>query len=277
MSLDQTQNVPGVFPSDANVRVIISGLAFCELSPQISKILFLRHPKYHDLRMDVYKRKNPADPPQPVASYEFPFESAITIFSDAADSDTDSGFFAEGELPLNRLLNLQTLHRKRLRPKMPLPVRPPTLLSIYKCRFYTEKMTEDAFTLVDAASGDVVFENKPVGYSMGGKIKCRKNGTTLIAISGREPIPLPESADGESWLYDICFSNHCAEDLNKCREIISADDTDFKFYYDVLEEPGNAGRRFKLIQNSSGKNKAPGEILTEKVGACNVVIEDPPL
>lgn len=269
----EEEDIPGDFPADANVRITISGLAFCELTTQISKIHFLRHPKHHDLKMKIYKRKNPSDEAELIDSYEFPFDSGITITS---DTNAPTSIFApvtpnNKEYELNKLINLQTLHRKQLRPKMPLPVRPPTLLSIYRCSFYTERLTDSnhgKFTLIDTVTGKPVFKDENIGYSMGGKINCRDEGATLIAINGIEPIVLSRMENGEKWLYDITFSNHCTEEIGKCKEVIKPDNTDFRFYYDVVEEPGNTRRKFKLIKAEP--------IVTDKVGACNVVIADPP-
>jgi hypothetical protein len=272
MLLDQEDVIPGEFPADANVRIMISGLAFCELTTQLSKIHFLRHPQYHDLKMKIYKRKNPSDTPIPIDSYDFPFESGVTITSDTEAPSSILASVGEGEFHLNELINLQTRHKKPLRPKFPLPVRPPTLLSIYRCSFYTERKTNPdygKFTLVDLDNGKPVFEERDIGYSMGGKINCRDDGATLIAISGIEPKVLLRQENGEQWLYDITFSNHCTETDYNCIRAIKPDNTDFRYYYDVLEEPGNPRRKFKLIK------VAPG--ITEKVGACNVVILEPRL
>ena len=268
MLLKQVEDIPGIFPADANVRIIISGLAFCELTTQISKIHFLRHPKYHDLKMKIYKRKNRSDRAQLIDSYEFPLESGVTITSDTQAPSSISARVAAGEHRLNELINLHTLHRKFLRPKMPLPVKSPTLLSIYRCCFYTQEVTRGVeFTLVDMSTGRPVLENKEIGYSMGGKIKCRDGGATLVAIDGNEPKVLSQRENGENWLYDIKFSNHCEEEIKKCEDLLEPENTDFRFYYDVLTEPGNPFRKFNLVKVTHP---------TAEVGACNVVIVDPP-
>lgn len=136
-------------------------------------------------------------------------------------------------------------------------------------------MTTGNFDIIetDETSGDVTVATKKIGYVMGGNIKCDDtSGSITIEVKGIHPLKIKRpmsDADGD-FVYEIIFSNHCVE-IEKCQKMLK-DDSDFRFYYDVLEDSKKPTRKFKVKKAS----KSGFVIQTIDIGACNVIIVKPP-
>lgn len=260
------------FPEEVSIRIEVIGLAFCDLNTNVSEINFLRHIKYHSLSMRVVQKRRDGEILGENTVY---FDEKHNISVSASGTTEPRTIYASLEKGegsnLDDLINLSKLHHpNEVIYKKSFPQT--TVLSLQHCTFYTAQMTEIPYEVTESVNQTVkpppVIEDKLIGYSLGGKMNFEKN-PAVIKIDGPlgYEILLPNMVDGEEAVYDIIFDNHCTEE-EKCKAEVG-DDTDFKFYYDVLQDSEDSAtgslRKFVLTPNPS----------TSKVAACNVVIRKP--
>ena len=258
------------FPKDADIRITIAGLAYCQLKPEESKINFLSHVPHHKLDLTIIERRR--DSKTPTFKLETQVNINQTVFINADNSITPAGIEVKGNFPLSEIINISQLHtggKKIIKYKKNIPADcVPIKMTVNDCGFYTAKKTINDFEITDG----VVSETKKIGYVMGGKIECRTGGNINIEVKGANSLKIERpmiDADGE-FVYDIILDNHCV-DTTKC-EAEFGGDGDFKYYYDVLEDPDDPKRQFTLKKVST-----PGNIQIEgvDVAACNVIITEP--
>lgn len=264
------------FPANACVRLSINGLAFCKLKPEISKISFLSHVPFHQLDMKITQKRR--DSETPIFELSPIIESGHTISIKTENAVMPGSISTDGAFPLSELVNITELHKRKINYKKGLPAKLPVILTVNDCAFYTEQVTPDEFDLIetDETGREVTVARRKIGYAMGGVIKCSDtSGDVTIEVKGAHSIktkrPLSD-ADGD-FIYDIYFSNHCSDDqMDNCRDLMKTD-SDFRFYYDVLEDSKNPNRKFKLKKAPlTGKPRARSIDTT----ACNVIIVEPP-
>ena len=267
------------FPIDANVRISIAGLAFCTLNTKLSKVNFLRHVPHHDLFMGVIQKRRDSVDPISYSVYKMNSGQNLSITSDTSEPSSIEADRNSDEYELKEIVNLFNLHGKRLKRKNPAPTPSLTILSIHNCAFYTLKLTEDVFQIIETVN-DVPTTTPPtektIGFIMAGKMSCDIGGKTIITSTGtiNTKIELPQNDEAGEFLYDISFTNHCFGEM-PCKDLMK-NDSDFRFYYQLLEDPDKPGRKFKLKKKNKLK-KTDGRPKTVDVGACNVVIECPPI
>lgn len=262
------------FSPDENVKVSVEGLAFCYLDTKVSKINFLSHVPFHKLILAIKQKRR--DSEEAIFSLETKIDFGHTISIKTENAVTPDDIAADGAFPLKELINISGLHGRKINKKVVVPELTPITLSIEDCAFYTKQMTTDKFDIIETngTSGDVIVESKKIGYVMGGKIRCDDTGGNItIEVKGPHPFKVKRpmnDADGD-FVYDITLSNHCVE-MENCRELMK-DDSDFRFYYDVLEDSINRNRKFNVKKAA----KSGSVIRTIDVAACNVIVVKPPL
>ncbi len=257
------------FPADANVRISITGLALCRLATDISEIKFLSHVPHHELFLAVIQKRRGSNVPILYHIAKIVLGQKISV---KANNSTSFGSIeapiSPDEHHLSKMLNLPILHRKGLVPKNPPPPSPPIVLSISDCAFYTLE-TIKGFQIEDTANPGAT--DKEFGKILGGKIMCDNGSETEIKIEAAHEatliseLKLPERDSAAEFVYDIMFTNHCTN-KPECEELMK-DDSDFRFYYDLLKDPDTENRQFKLSKNPKGI----------EVGACVPAIEYPPV
>jgi hypothetical protein len=255
--------------ADDNVQITLEGLAFCYLNAKVSKINFLSHVPFHKLNLTVKQKRR--DSEEVIFSLETKIEAGHTVSIKTENAVTPDDIATDGAHPLKELINITGLHKRKINKKVVPPEFTPITLSIDNCAFYTAQMTTDRFDIIenDGTSAEVIIDTKKIGYVMGGKIKCNDTGGNItIEAKGPQPFKVKRpmsDADGE-FVYDITLSNHCVE-MDNCRELMK-DDSDFRFYYDVLEDSVKPNRKFNVKKASKSEVK----IESIDVAACNIVI-----
>jgi hypothetical protein len=255
-----------------NVKISLEGLAFCYLNANVSKINFLSHVPFHKLNLTVKQKRR--DSEEVIFSLETKINSGHTVSIKTENAVTPDDIIIDGTHPFKELINISGLHKRKVNKKVVPPKLTPITLSIDDCAFYTAQMTTDRFDIIenDGTSGDVIIDTKKIGYVMGGKIECNDTGGNItIEAKGPQPFKVKRpmsDADGE-FVYDITLSNHCVE-MENCRELMK-DDSDFRFYYDVLEDSVNPNRKFNIKKASTSESVAE----SIEVAACNIVIVQP--
>ena len=267
------------FPSDSSVkiRVLITGLAFCLLNNRSSRIRFLRHVPNHALNMVVLGRKRGS--PTAVIENDYPIALNHQVSVKIANPDLRSDIeTAEGPYHLDDMVNLHNVHRAPVDPNdFGVTDRPSDVL-LPHCGFYTFARHPRKFDLVDSAgNGD---KGITIGYVLGGKIRAKRDSQITIAslsIGGGELMPDINAPDGTEKVYDIIFNNHCTEPAECVKHAGGLEKTDFHYYYEVLGERGNEGRKFKLnlVPRRADEPAIEGDFLTVDVAACNPVIITP--
>lgn len=263
------------FPADATIKIAIRGLAYSKLDPKTSEINFLSHVPHHELDMTIAQKRRGSN--TEISKRTERIEPEHAFFIKADNSVAPDAVEVRGDFPLSEIVNISRLHgRGKIKYKTGVPANlEPIILTITDCGFYTAVMTDAEFDIIETRqeSGDKVAETKKIGYVMGGKIKCEDgaDGSLSIEIRGSRgsniEFPLSD-ADGE-FVYEILLDNHCT-DIAKCREEIGEEGSDFKYYYDLLEDSQEPDRKFKII-------KASGEITPRgvEIAACNPIITQP--
>lgn len=261
--------------ADANVELSIEGLAFCYLKPKISKINFLSHVPFHKLRLIVKQIKRNSK--EEAFLLDTFIDGGHTISIKTENAVTPKDITTDGNFPLKEIVNISNLHGRKINYKKNLPPKlTPITLSVEDCAFFTEQMTTSNFEIIesDDSSKDIIVRTKKIGYVMGGKIQCHNtSGNLTIEVKGSQPLKIKrplKDAEGD-FVYDISLSNHCLE-IENCRKLMK-DDSDFRFYYDVLEDSLKPNRKFKIKKASKS-----GDIViqTADVAACNIIIVEPP-
>ncbi len=260
------------FSVDDNVKISIEGLAFCYLNTNVSKVNFLSHVPFHKLNLTVKQKRRDSD--EAIFSLETKIDFGHTISMKTENAVTPDEITTDGAHPLKELINISGLHGRKVNKKVVSPEFTPITLSIDDCAFYTKQMTTDKFDIIETngISGGVIVDTRKIGYVMGGKIKCNDTGGNItIEVKGPHPFKVKRpmsDADGD-FVYEITLSNHCVE-MENCQELMK-DDSDFRFYYDVLEDSINPNRKFNVKKASKSGPIAE----TIDVAACNVVIVQP--
>jgi hypothetical protein len=275
------------FPANADVRIIISGLAFCQFVVGESRINFLRHIPYHELIIKIIKKRRGSGTPIETFIRQVPLGRNITIKPENAVRRTS--LKGQGERSLNELINFNEndLHKGDARLKDPLPpIQPPTVLIIHDCVFYTAAMSDKRFHIKKRGT-PAPIRTKYIGHSLGGKIRyANSTGRTIITLGSEQLQELPKmDAGGNEFVYDIFLTNHCGDEtstsdpLHDLCENLMGNDTDFRFYYDLLEDKTDKTKKFTLEKDISSKagDKTIADDKTADVGACNVAILDPPI
>ena len=259
--------------ANANIQISIEGLAFCKLKPKTSKINFLSHVPFHKLVMKIVQTRRDSD--APIFQFSTGIEPGHTISIKTENALTPDKVSADEVYPLSELVNITELHKIKINDKKAVPPEmSPIALTVADCAFYTERMTNDDFDIIeiDETSGETLIARKKIGYAMGGKIRCGDTGGSFtIEVKGAQETKIKRplsDADGD-FVYHISFSNHCS-DTDKCREMLK-NDSDFRFYYDLLEDSKKPRRKFKLLKAKTGK-----KVSSIDVAACNVIIVEPP-
>lgn len=261
------------FLANANIQISIEGLAFCKLKPKTSKINFLSHVPFHKLDMKIVQTRRDSD--APIFQFSTGIEPGHTISIKTENALTPDKVAADEVYPLSELVNITELHKIKINDKKAVPpAMSPIMLTVADCAFYTERMTNDEFDIIeiDETSGEKPIARKKIGYVMGGKIQCGDTGGSfIIEVKGAQEtkIKRPLSDANGDFVYHISFSNHCSDE-NKCREMLK-NDSDFRFYYDLLEDSKKPNRKFKLLKAKTAK-----KVLSVDVAACNVIIVEPP-
>jgi hypothetical protein len=144
----------------------------------------------------------------------------------------------------------------------------PISLSLKNFSFYTETLDESL--RLEETIDDVVQHGKPpnapIGKILGGKMNCAAGKKTILTINGssKSESDLPEQTD---YVHVILFTNDCII-KEVCRERLEKEkDTDFRYYYHLVKDSDNPGRKFKV----------PKDKKTAEVAACVPAVEDPPI
>ncbi len=277
---DKINGLP--FPEGVKVRVVITGLAVCQLNPTASRIHFVRHVSNHKLKMSVTGRERISGATT-YPTKDFDVEKNSRIFIDVENPDYPPGVRTNGPYPLEKMLNLQALHRSPMDINMPSRI---SVADITGCAFYTiEYFPSGKFNLIEKGMvGDGA--TRDIGYVMGGNIKCLTTASKLKLSGAADPdLPavLPGEIGGKEIVYDIILNNHCTK-ISECeKQVAPMGGTDFGFYYQVLDERLRPAREFLLKQKPSksekedkdGTERDKSRDIISDIAACNPVIIDP--
>ena len=288
MFLEKDSTAIDEFPANADVRILIKGLALCEFGIGTSKINFLRHIPYHELTLEIIKKRRGSNTAvEHTIIRPLPYVKNITITQENAIQRTS--IKAYGEDDLNELVNFNDdqLHNRNAVFKDSLPlIHLPTILTINNCVFYTASKSTKEFHIKERKNPTPI-KTKHIGLTLGGKIRyATAEGKTIITIgSNKLPELLKKDAAGNEFIYDIIFTNHCGNENSSSDpyqdlcENLMGNDTDFRFYYDLLEHKKEEKKKFTLEKKASSSksgNKIIPEDKTVDVGACNVAVIKPP-
>ncbi len=259
-------------PANTSVQLSIEGLAFCKLKPKISKINFLSHVPFHKLDMEIIQKRRGTE--KEIFKFSTRIEPGHTISIKTENALVPAKVSTDGDYPLSKLINISELHKVKINDKNYLPEKLlPIVLTVADCAFYTEQMTPDDFDIIetDETTGAVIIDRKKIGYAMGGNIKCRDTGGSFtLEVKGAQATKITRplrDADGD-FVFHITFNNHCS-DIAKCREMLQ-NDSDFRFYYDLLEDSKNPNRKFKIL-----KSAPDAKLRSVDIAICNVIIVEP--
>lgn len=263
-------------PNDSGIRISIAGLAYCQLTPAKSRINFLSNVPHHKLDLTIYQSRRDSAAPSLLLNTRVEVNHTISIQADTSVAPRQIA--VDGNFPLSEIINISQLHSKNkiIKYRKDVPADSiPIKLTVHDCGFYTQLMTRDNFEIIevedDRETG--VVDKRKIGFAMGGKIECGAGGSLKIQVKGSNSLSLVrplKDAEGD-FIYDIVLNNHCV-DLQKCEAELGGDG-DFKYYYDLLEDPDKPSRKFKLKKAL----KTGATPLGTDVAACNVVITEPPL
>jgi hypothetical protein len=269
-------------PDTLKVRLSVSGLAFCDISPEVSRISFLSHVPFHELAVKVTKIIRATGVAYPTVAYKV--EPGLDIDLTVEGSTPPDSIKLDGDYPLEEIVNLKSVHGgAELDLVVPDGVSDPNVVSVHDCAFFTQKMhpLQFAFGLPAAtATADPTLVTDPalIGYVIGGQIFSDDpdSGVVLRGLGpqGSELVLPGKNAADQALIYEIVFDNHCT-DIREFRDEVKRR-TDFFYYYDVLQERGNPERKFDLVTQKPQVN--PGIGLTggtTDVAACNPVIVSP--
>lgn len=261
-------------PDAIKVRLSVSGLAFCELDPDVSRINFLSHVPFHELAVKVTKIIRATGVAYPTVSYKVDPGQAVELT--VPGSTAPDGIRADGDYPLEEIVNLRRVHDAEIELVVPDGVSPPNVVSISHCSFFTEKMHPLQFTFEHPTEGPT--DPALIGYVMGGQILSEDPNAGVVLRGSSFPrgeLVLPgTNGGGQSLIYEIVLDNHCTDPFLFRDEVQRR--TDFFYYYDVLRERGKPERKFELVSQKPQVNPGPGLTGgTTDVAACNVVITNP--
>jgi hypothetical protein len=265
-----------------NVRISISGLAFCKLKVNESEIKFLRHIQFHELVMEVIQREAKSNSKVVSSTFTIGANHDIVVKPRYSDRPDNIALYVGDEYNLSHIVNFanRDLHNAALRPKERYFSADDriTTLKITNCAFFTGKRTEEEYDLIEEtapepANFDAVEEPTGVevragrvGLEMKGVITCPPENKTSIEVTGPRPfnLDLLQRIGDVDFMYEINFNNHCTQPPDLCRNVAGSD-SDFRFYYDVLEQEDNPRRRFRLRLRDK-----KGETIGLKPAVCNV-------
>jgi hypothetical protein len=268
------------FPDGVKVRISITGLSFCELDKDSSKISFLRHVKNHELAMTVIQRERNSAANTTFGPFEIDEVSPVEIKVTNSIRPAKIREVGAGVIDLEKIINVSRLHGDLPIDSVELPLgKPrPSDLIIPNCSFYTlDYFAAGCFELIQTGMGSGV--KNELGFILGGNIRCTSTNSNLTItftgpMSGNLRQPLKGMISGKEMVYDVIFNNHCT-DLVKCEaEVATMGGTDFSFYYNVLKERGSSGRTFYLKKLKPCRGTQP-PLIASDIAACNPVIKFP--
>ncbi|HEY0462542.1 MAG TPA: hypothetical protein VGC97_25640 [Pyrinomonadaceae bacterium] len=263
------QNIKKVkkFPTGKNIRVKIEGLAVCQFddsddttSPTQSICHFLQGITEHKLKFSIV-RVNP--------------DGTKTIIQDVTDITEDIGSITiggnhlkrpanyiyepqlSGEHELERLLNLSKIHKEQF---IVANSAETTKMTLKNCSFYTFQKTSKSFKVTLKGIGKK-FAN--LCEVIGGYIECQSR-TIDIDIPGIYTDRLAISENGNSYKYEIAFTNHCHGTTAQCFGTTLG--ADVKFLYRILTPP--KGDADKIVLEQLRLNEFGKRAFSADVAAC---------
>lgn len=244
------------FPADKNVRVTITGLALCKFSAAPPIFRFLRHVPHHELLMKIIQVRNDMTNPKTITVKIEPTQNVevsgthMTAVNDPVHQPVTQA------QNLSHLVKMRSdLHGNKPLEDRALPTPPPSFLKINNCAFYTHKLTDDSFYFEDESRGRK--PSQKYCQVLGGYMSY--SGDLIISPENSVPLTFPLNG----FFYEIQFCNSC-DTTPECRE-----EEDFGYFYDIVQERGNPGRKFKMIKVSKDIT-----ITSTGTGACLPGCED---
>lgn len=237
------------FPNGKNVRVKIEGLGVCQfddntlLPETLSKCHFLQHVNLHKLKFSIVRidQSGATTIIKPVTDID---GSKKTITITGNDIEKPPSYIHQpqaGEFALDKLLNLSELHKEQFKP---VNLHPTTEMTIKNCSFYTYKTTSKKYAV--KLKGKVIKPKDDLCEILGGYLNCI-SGNIDIDIPGVYTDSLPIKKDGDSYKYEIAFSNHCQGSDQQCLQALSGGGgADVKFLYDIIKPPKKDDEKMEL-------------------------------
>jgi hypothetical protein len=260
------------FPPDVNVRIHIAGLAVCDRKGENWDINFLRNVPDHNLSIKIEKKRR-NNPKAFETMGPYPINDNYRTMS--IECDDSNPTTSAGPLPLSWILKFSELHLHPIKYKKdPLTDTKLTYLTIYDCQLYTEHITEIPFELfrIEPDGKEKPLNPRQIGDEIVAYMCCGDNSLTTITVERHPefPIDLPQKDDEGEIVYDIYLNNACIDEVKCKHNSAASNETDFRFYYEVIKDKDNPGRRIKI------KKSPPPQIKPEGTGveACNPAIGD---
>lgn len=250
------------------VRLIVMGLVYCSLDIETSQLFFLRHVGHHALSIRVKGTTR--------MSGKIVCDMVLYVGKDDAVSLEVSGSKDQGKIEgsgphqLDKMINLTHLHNGPIVPKGLGTIQAPSIVSVKHCAFFTADIYKAGkFDLTEKPNTGRPI-SRDIGSVLGGTIRCPTPDSTVTITSPCIPLPngrlvlLGKAPTGEEIIYDVQLHNECT-DKAACEKDATQGNplgTDFRFYYDILEQQNDVGRHFELTT-------PPGAV---GISACNPVI-----
>lgn len=253
------------FPNDRNVRLTITGLALCKLDFNTSLFRFLRHPKHHKLKLEVTRREKTGAIIETLLTYYVDSDENIDININSSESGLGIEYLQEpiNIHKLNNMVNVANIHGTNLRDIS--NMQQTSLVNINKCQFYTALPTLSEYMVT--LGKKVIIKDKQLGLILGGYGKFAGAGIEIKSSKLTENFPAKDD-NGNDCYYEISFDNACVK-KDECVTDAGVNETDFRYYYDVIEDSKNPKMQAKLFISKEAES-------TAEVGACLPVVEDPP-
>ncbi len=130
------------FPMDKNVRVLITGLAFCKFTSPLSTIEFLRHVPHHELTMNIIQMKKSDSNYTKAIMLKIEKMQNVEILG-AAPNQTSNN--------VRDVVGMTTIHGHPIRRRATndLPTDLPTFLRLENCIFFTFRQTEKRYFFLE--------------------------------------------------------------------------------------------------------------------------------
>lgn len=246
------------FPSDSNVRVLISGLVLCNLTKEASSFSFLRDVPDHSLRMVIKcidRTGREIITPRFIRSNETVEISTGSVTQIPRDVDYDG--------TLKWFLRLRRLHNASIaRNNNP---KPTSELTLDNTSFYSHELTNSVWALATQTDPASEVEGR-FCFTLGGYMSSVSDEVILTVRSsnGTEDV---FHLDTRQHDIEITFNNHCLGP-----HCIS--DNDFRHYYGVVHEVGKEHRQFDAERKPSLKATLMTPAASPSIGACLPVCEN---
>lgn len=235
-TFEESGKTASTIPADKNVRVLITGLAFCDFTRPLSKIEFLRKIPHHELLMTITQLKRNDGNYKKSLTLKLDDNQDIEILGANKNSTSDQ---------LRGVVGMKTMHGNKINRKTSANL---TSLVLSECNFFTHKLTDSEF-IFDDTNGTTIPAQKYCEI-IGGDMNFTDSFT--ISIKNSFPFTFPLTDD---FIYEITFINSC-DSTPTCRN-----EEDFKYMYNFVEESGNPNRRFKMIEVKIEKSTGTGACL----------------